>query len=331
MPQSIGTLRSQTGIVLTRVVVPLWILTGATFKLVERDPRLLPSQIREHATAMGIDLFVLLATLIFIEFVAVIVMFTAARLARSAAIFMLGVFCLVLLNEMRVGNFKSCGCLGNVPVKPWQMLSLDALLLIGVVFFTPRYGERLAESRWKPIATMVMIIAGFAASFGLILPERRGVVEDVSPPVVDGPTNPNANPNPAALPNYFVADGHEKWVGQRWRELQIFQLMRQWPGGMDEGTRHVVFYSRTCEHCEQMFYEDLIGPLGDAVTAVEIPASRTELTAANAWAMPPTQCELLNLPVGSLWMITPPLTLTIKDGIVTCVTEGDHKKCMGLP
>lgn len=340
MDQTTPTLRSQIGFLLTRLVVPVWILSGAVFKLIERTPGNLPGEIWKSANKAGIDLFLLLGALIFIEFAMIIFMVFSARWARTAAIFMLSVFCLVLLNEMRVGNFTSCGCLGKIPVKPWQMLTVDGLLLLGVIVCGPARYSALAAPRWVPIAAMISIIAAFTATFGLILPERtvKGeppVINNSDTPVV--PENgtvavdPTVNPDPAPFPSFFAPDDLQQWVGKPWREAPIFKLMRTWPKNMDSGTRYVVFYSRTCEHCQQMFEEDLIGPIGASVTVVEIPASRTQLTGDGAWPMPATQCEQLALSVGPLWMITPPLAIAVKDGIIICAEEQGHKNCLELP
>jgi hypothetical protein len=50
MPQHTATLSGRIGFLLARVIVPLWIVTGATFKLLARDPRLLPTQIQEYGS-----------------------------------------------------------------------------------------------------------------------------------------------------------------------------------------------------------------------------------------------------------------------------------------
>jgi hypothetical protein len=337
--QTSGTLASKIGFVLTRLVVPLWILTGATFKLIERDPRLLPSQIREFGKAIEMNPFDLLAVLLAIEFLAVILMVVSARLARPVAIFMLSVFVLVLLNELRTGNFTNCGCLGKIPVKPWQMLTVDVLLLAGVIFFRHRRNVDAGLPLWKPLAAAVLTIAALGSTFGLLWKEGRPVI-DLDPPIINGaagdteapdqPIDPTINPRPASLPNFFTADDASTWVGKPWRELPIFRYMPRWPSNMDEGTRYVVFYSRTCGHCEDMFRFDLVGPIGASVTAVEVPFNRTQMTGSGAWDMPPTECEHLQLPLGALWAFTPPLALKIENGIVTCAMEKDHKQCLGL-
>src|SRR5687767_13912390 len=135
MKSSPETLSSRIGSILCRVVVPIWVLTGAIFKLYARTPGNLPSDIVNSAKEYGVDLHVLLAVLISLEILAAAVMIFVPRLSRYAAIVMLSVFCLVLLNELRIGNFKSCGCLGDIPIKPWQMLIIDSTLLLGVIVF----------------------------------------------------------------------------------------------------------------------------------------------------------------------------------------------------
>jgi hypothetical protein len=104
-----------------------------------------------------------------------------------------------------------------------------------------------------------------------------------------------------------------------------------WPKGMDQGTHYVVFYGRTCDHCQEMFELDLMdAALASKVTAVEVPVDDKIKTSPNAWPMPQTECELLDLPVGITWVLTTPLTLQIVDGVVRCAQEGEHRECMEL-
>jgi hypothetical protein len=81
-----------------------------------------------------------------------------------------------------------------------------------------------------------------------------------------------------------------------------------------------------------MFWDHLLNPLDAPVTAIEIPESETVLTSTRGWTMPQTPCELMSLPLGCQWTITPPLALTIEDGKVTCAVEGEgFEPCLGLP
>ena len=331
---------AKVGVILSRVVVPGWVLAGAVFKLVEASPRTLPREtILNVADSLGLDLYVLLATLIAIELVAVALMLTLAWLARPVAIFMLSVFCLVLIGEMMQGNVTSCGCLGAYSPPPWIMLAIDGTLLLGVLVFDPATLALAAPTRTPAVMAVLLSLVGIVTSYGIVIPAGRPLDAEPPPAGAEGgtsvqpaaPTDPTVNPTPAAVPGYWFAADVESWVGKPWRKIELFFHMKRWPRDLDRGKRYVTFYSRTCDHCEEMFYADLVDPaLGSMVTAVEVPDSKTRLTSPDAWPLPETECELLALPLGCDWILTSPLTLTIEDGTVTCATEGDHRECMGL-
>lgn len=325
------------GLVLTRLVVPAWVAFGATFKLVEATPKTLPPKtILTLADRGHIDLYVLLASLIGLEFLAVALMVFMARWARLVAAAILSVFCLILIAEMVQGNVTSCGCLGKVTMPPWLMLGIDGTMLLGVLVFDPSPIVPARPSRLALVPAIVAAAIGFWLSFSRIVPAGRAVEPGpqafVQPPNGNAvPADPTINPAPKALPGYWFASDIDSWPGASWREIELFQFMSRWPSGLDTGTRYVVFYSRTCDHCEEMFRDDLTDPaLGSLVTAVEVPQSKTEMTSASAWFMPRTECEMLQLPVGCEWIITTPLTLKIADGVVECAEEGGHEHCMDL-
>jgi hypothetical protein len=343
--------QSQLGTIITRIVVPLWVLTGALFKLYERSPSNLPSGIVKAARANDVDLHVLLAVLISLEFLAAAVMIFVPKLSRLAAIFMLSAFCAVLVNEMRIGNFTSCGCLGDIPLKPWHMLLIDGSLLVAAIIFRPSSSRanqpESTLTRLGPLAAVLAFVAGSVASFGLILPERSTpLVAENNDPTRPSTTNidkppqpvdPTVNPKPLAVPSsYYIKPSAEVFVGKHWREIDLFQIMPKWPAIADTGKHYIVFYSRTCEHCEHMFWDQLgiasdPTPMDAPVTTIEIPDSKTLLTAGHAWALPPDiKFEMLALPLGCDWIITPPLALTIEDGKVTCAVEGEgYEACLG--
>ena len=326
-----GSVRGKIGMVLCRIVVPAWVLTGAMFKLLETSPRLLPSKtILAPADDLGINLYWLLATLIAAEFLAIAVMVLVARLARAMAIFVLSVFCLILIGEMAQGNITSCGCFGSNSPPPWAILIIDGGLLFGVLFLKPLAASAVHPARWPVPAAIVLMLIGFATSFAVVIPAGRAPDQiDVPQPPPDD--NLGVNPDPKALPGYWFANDLDAWIGKPWREIELFAFMRRWPSKMDSGTRYVVFYRRTCEHCQEMFEDDLTDPLLAAkVTAIEVPEEKNLLRPDDAWFMPETNCELMDLPLGCDWIIQAPLALRIENGIVTCATEGDHKQCMEL-
>jgi hypothetical protein len=176
-------------------------------------------------------------------------------------------------------------------------------------------------------ATAALLIAGCPASSG----GGGGGAAPPAPPAGGGTARATRPP----IPSYwFETDVEKNWPGKRWDDesINLFVHLDPAPTGLDSGTRYVVFYNRTCDHCEQMFIEDLATnpPLAAQVTAVEVPDSKDLLTSPDGWEMPETDCELLALPLGCNWIMTTPLTVHLQDGVIQCAQEGDHKGCMGL-
>jgi hypothetical protein len=338
--------RTIIGTVLVRVVVPLWILTGVAAKLVESSPRLLPKKMLDDAAALGIDLNVLLAVIISLEVLAVLVIALLGRVSRVAAAFMLAAFCLVLLREIFAGS-TSCGCMGSISPSPWVMLAIDAAMLVGVLAFKPYRFAQMDNRFWPPIAVAGLFVVGTALSFWRVVPmggtppppandQATSNNGPAAPTGATGPATPDvttpAGWTPAALPDYFYVSDIDTWTGRAWTEIPLITYLPERPEGLDEGTRYVVFYSRTCEHCQEMFQKDLAPNPGLArqVTAVEIPAKKDKLRGDGYWPMPNNESTPMTLPLGCDWIISPPLTLEIVDGVVQCAKEGDHKECMGL-
>ncbi len=242
------------------------------------------------------------------------------------AIFMLTCFCLILIGEIAAGN-ADCGCLGSKSPPIWVMLGIDAALLLAVLFFKPARPDQPvpAMTPRAGVATAALTLVGAVASFGVVVPAGE------APPVA---TSDNGTPDGGAaktLPGVWYVSDIDSWIGRPWQEIDLLGYLPEPPKGIDGPRRHIVFYGRTCDHCEEMFYFDLTDPgLAETVTAVEVPAAKDHLRDAGAWDMPETGCELMTLPLGCDWIISTPLTITVENGIVTCATEGDHAECMGL-
>ena len=171
-PDSSPSTRRKTaipGLVLCRVIVPLWILTGAMFKLQASDPRLLPKGILILADKLGFDLDWTLATLIALEFFAAGVIVFIRPLARAMAIFMLAIFCAVLIREIAAGN-ADCGCLGGNSPSPWVMLGIDGAILVGTVLLRPWRFPWIDRSRWSILIAGVLTGAGATAAFVKVIP-----------------------------------------------------------------------------------------------------------------------------------------------------------------
>jgi len=322
-------LNARIGQVLSRVIVPGWVLTGAAFKFMEASPSNLPAKtILWLAERLHLDFNWTLVVILGLEAMGIAVMLCLARLARPMAIFLLSVFCLVLIGEMVQGNVTSCGCLGSVKMPPWVMLAIDGSLLLGVLFFDPSNLIRVAPPRYPIVIALILTVGGFGASYWKIIYTAQPAPTATGNETVPGGTVPITN----MLPAYWFKSDLSEWVGKPWTEVDLLTYMARKPSGLDKGKRYVVFYSRTCDHCEDMFIDDLRSPeMISMVTAVEVPENKTVLTSPNAWWPGPSEAfELLSLPLGCDWIITTPLTLRIVDGVVECATEGDHRECMEL-
>ncbi len=87
--------RERLGWVILRVLVPAWLVTGAVFKLLENTPSSLPEPVIKIAGSLGLDLSFVLHYSVAVELVVAGVILFLPRLARAAAILLLGFFAVV--------------------------------------------------------------------------------------------------------------------------------------------------------------------------------------------------------------------------------------------
>jgi hypothetical protein len=323
------------GTVLCRVVVPAWVLPGAITKLVTRDPFLLPTNIvKATKTLAGIVspqnpemvLDLVMRSLAGLELLAVVLMVLVARASRGVAIFMLSVFCLILIGEMVVGA-ASCGCFGSLPIKPWQMLIADGALLAGVLLLKPASDQWLASARRGPVLASVIVaaVAGFGFSFGTP-PRDIGGGDGVTPPTNNPPVTPTASgcpplptrgtPQPLYFPNY------DTWVGLCWTQVPLAQFAGPLPPDFNEGTWYVIFYRKNCDHCHELLERFFTGPLKIRTLAIATPERSGFPALIDQLPMPCTECVLRELPIGPDYAMQSPVLVRVKDGVVECAAEG---------
>ena len=333
MSDSRTPLSAFLGMLLCRALVPLWVLTGAVFKLIERDPTLLPKNIIdatkivarrfEEPTAV---LDFVLRSFIGLELVVVVLMVLMARWARPVAIFMLGAFCLVLIGEMVTGNFENCGCFGDLPVTPWQMLIADGTLLLGAIFLGP--AERPPAATFKRIlVAAVLTLAAFGTSFGM--PGRTVVAPPVdgnggeTPPPPDADGCPPLPGRPALDTMYWPI--YENWIGECWTETELAPHARPLPKDFGKGTWYVLFYRKDCEHCHELMARFFTGTLSIRTVAIAVPEPEGFPDAFDDLGMPCTDCVQRELPVGPNYVMSTPVLVRVEEGIVQCAAEVDAK------
>ena len=335
------------GSLVCRVVVPAWVFAGATFKLFERDPLLLPppvlSVVRELGSAMGADLptFLMFSmrAMIGIEFAAVAVMVLFPRLSRIVAAAILSLFLVILAAVLwqgyqkggMAGMLSDWGCFGSKGPPAPVMFLIDAGLLAAVLAFrVPLSAHWMKIQNRMAAITAAVALAGLAVAFAV--PPRGPVMGtgDAPPAVADGDggdpavaTSPWSLPAPPVEPFYF--DKFENWVGKPFAGQPLAQqLVRPVPPGIDQGRWHVVLYRADCDVCHELLENYFSGELETPVLAIEIP----DTDPAAALEMPCVDCTLAKFPKGPSYVITTPVLLTMVDGTVVCACEdvGDEAK-----
>ncbi|MEM7245989.1 MAG: hypothetical protein AAF533_11645 [Acidobacteriota bacterium] len=330
-------LASRIGFVVTRIIVPLWILAGALLKLAEHTPKLLPKNIWTKAASAGIDLYWLLAILVALEFLAIGVIWFMPRFSRFMALWMMGCFCLILIAEILAGNDK-CGCLGAFSPSPYVMLAIDGTLFLLVLLFkqvlpedTPWFGKGF----WMAAA---FTVAGAIACALLILPYGRSPSTggDGSSSQTQTAPSTQAGGDGASTqqvsgggsgkpeqPAYLTIDTSD-WVGQRFSDIELMKFI-DWPADMDLGQRYVVIFSKSCDHCQELLETHFFEAKAAPTVMVAIPENQQGFNEATWIDMAYcTECfEHRDLPVGTDWLITPPLVVAVDNGEVVCAKETD--------
>lgn len=314
------------GLWLVRAVVPFWIAAGATAKLVSKSPKLLPEHLRDVLIDAGLDLHVALAIFITIEFAAVAVMVCIPRLARITAVFMLIVFCLVLLWEMFNGNLVNCGCLGSVSPPPWVMLSIDALLLI-MVAALPVRTIRSTNSRMAWALASVLALGLGVLAFTRVLSAATGVIV-VNPnaagstDTADARSTSQVTTPTISLPAYYALDT-EQWVGKQVDDIELLSWIPGLGDDIKHGQQYLIFYSRTCEHCQELLLDHFSFDPPAPTSLIAIPERADGFNTEGELENPCVDCRELELPIGVDWLMTPPVVVSIEDGRVVCAQEAE--------
>ena len=347
--------RTAIGTIVCRAIVPLWLLAGASFKLAQLDPKLLPpvvlSAISSTDGMVGLSgnawMDLALRLIILSEFVIAALMICVPRLSRGVAIALLAFFCTILLSTIvpswQKGGFAEvlrggCGCFGAGGPNPLYMLLIDGSMLVAAVAF-PVSAKGMVPVITKGVwPAMGLCIIGAAIAFGM--PAPKVTLEDPSllagsgdgaagaagttPGATSGPAGPDAAKGTAGAPwpgrpekveSYYLGE-FEKWVGQRLDAQPIMQLLAAGPpANIQQGRWHVVFFRADCDHCHTLMSTYFEGELEVPVLAVEVP----DTDPSSALPNPCERCDMARLLKGPSWVFTTPVLLTVQDGVVTCV------------
>ncbi len=294
------------GALLVRLVVPAWIFFGALTKAIGASPKSLPRTILDAGSALGFadNLHLLLAILTAIEFAFVGVMLFVPKLARKAAILMLGIFLIVLSIAIFRGE-TSCGCLGDHSFSPWTMFIIDASLLIGIIIFKPRISKcHMNKGKRSPIAACIFILLAWIFTFSSIYYSLEK--------------------NKSNLPASWYPQDVSQWVDKSIDDIKLFGWVASWPHDIHSGKQFVIFYAKTCDHCQSLLYEHFSLGLRFPTTLVAIPEAKEGFFTEGLLDNPCFDCDEAELPIGVDWIIGTPLVIAVENGIVKCAKENEE-------
>jgi hypothetical protein len=340
-PAATLTARNRLGRVLARAVVPAWILAGASFKLWERNPQLLPKPVTDVTDAIFVRALGMtregylgpaLRAMIAIEIAwALTMVFGPVRLARWMGVELLALFC-IILTVLIASGAASCGCFGASGPSPAWMLAIDASLLVALLACAPGGPVVNAAADLRRAAAVGGISLVIGAATVLAVPERAAVTlptgdgaatqptvpEAIAPDATTPPpavTGPRPWPAQPATAKPWYAPEFAEWKGKRLDEQEVMLLAsRTLPFNLNEGRCHVVFMREDCEHCHALLNSYFSGPLPAPTVTVAIPDATGE-----PLENPCGACAKATLPGGITYVFSTPVLLTVQDGVVVGV------------
>lgn len=244
------------------VLVSLWVLAGALFKLLAGTPADLPQVVRDFPLELGLTYKLVIG----IELVFATLGLLRPRLGWFPLAAQLVVFLGVLATQL---GDENCGCFGsNLSVSPWAMLAVDATLLVWLLATRPWQGFRGVAAPLPAVGVFAAVLFGAPFLLDREAKPPEPVLADtsrVAPVESDGgagqvaesatETTPReAAPAPAAK-NQYVILSPAKWAGKTPAETELAGWVE---GGIDslyfpEGTW--IFYRQSCDHCAKHLEE----------------------------------------------------------------------------
>lgn len=303
-----------------------WVLAGACFKLFAGSPNDLPPTIQDFPLlkpewtfnlAIGIELSIVLLAL------------SRPRVFWILLAAMFVVFDVLLVQMIQAGE-ESCGCFGSsVPLKPIHMLTIDTLLLAGLLvtrvwsgFPRKALGPFLVLA--TPLVAGLVAVPWFVFDYDLDLSPGTGGApaelagagggegQDSGDPAEA--SEPTESSGPAELPDWYRFEP-ESWSGQLIGDLDLATLL---VGGADTAwsipaPAHVVLYRLSCDHCRQHFETLLENPILDrAVVLVNIPENADAEDVVSA-VKPQGAFEYELVPLERGYGITTPVVFELDD------------------
>lgn len=346
-PHSSSGLAARTTIALAT----FWVAAGALFKLFSGSPNDLPPLVQQFFLG-PLNTF---RGAIAIELCIVVLALLRPRHGWLLLVLLFLVFDAVLVPLVQ-GGAASCGCFGSkVPIPPWAMMTIDSLLLLGILLSRPwRNLPRQSLRIWPLLPLLALCIAApfykIRAGNLPVLKPREVLQQGTGQPSAQTAPGTNAgNPTteqPTVAPvnaesqSIEVAevdwpDFHElkpeSWIGSALDEceLRLFLSEEEWNALPTDG--ELLFYRQTCEYCKEHLEALALAqsssglPRAEELALVRIPdrddTPENAITNVRPQALAEVDLQLLERGYGG---ITPPAILRIAGYVVTGFEEIEH-------
>ncbi len=310
--QSLVGSRWRIGDVLVRIVLPLFIASGALAKVLYGSPYELPQFILYYSRAVfGLGelhtFLIIVATELCLALTLVLQRRWSFPLARMILIGFIAVLLLQWLDSARRGGPSSCGCFGAASPPIGIMLAFEGVMLI-LTFALPRRRGNPEIGSTRYFVLWILCVLAILSSFST---QRFGLI---------GVLRPDADMVEVEL----LQDAK----GRRFADLRIAKYLDKQPADLPNSEQYWVLYRLSCPFCHELFKARFnVRDPGKTTVAVEIPL----------FPLPPSKeasddplgliyepivcagCERATLPGGREWKIQTPLVIHVKDGVVVGV------------
>lgn len=307
------------GTILARVVVPVYILGGATMKYISMEPEKLPGWIKglvqqyanpeiEYNVLIG-----LLTAILCVEVIGSGLMIFISRLSRIVGVLILAIFSFVLIAEithrtknsvdgiLSVAFAGDCGCFGSaLPIPPGVMMLIDLSLMTSLIFLRPIETTLGKTPKWAWAALIIWAIAGVTTAMN-------------PPETIQGDDWTKWQPR--------------SWIGKHYSETYLAELLPPTtnPVVLGGGKQIWILYNKSCHVCHDLFlneYQEV--PEGyEIVVAVHIPrdthgiADPEEEKEVECW-----HCEFTEIKPGTDWKVSTPTIIVIDEyGVITSTSD----------
>lgn len=241
-----------------------WLLTWAFFKLYKGSPNDLPLEVLELSPW---DASMTFRTVVTIELIVGFLALVWPRLGWWILAAQFAIFIGILVKLVAAGA-ETCGCTGSIiKLKPWQMLTIDAVLLLGILATKPwrAFGKTRAVMLRVGIMIPIVALAAWKPYHVFKSSNDADTIKDlVQGPDPQDPQDPGSPGDAGAMPGgpANLQDPPESQIdgffeltiaemeGQMWQDTDAYKLLTpEGSGDLIPFPAHVVMYRKSCEHC----------------------------------------------------------------------------------